>query len=79
LDVPGYAIDDCCQPTNYDATQAIAAAARSVAEALLAPSCTRFPEGNLIIFPDRLHPDSRIVVEETVASDLYIDWDAMDN
>lgn len=51
-----------CQPGDYSITHRIAQAVRARAEALRIPSCTRFPGGNLIIFPDRLHPTSTIEI-----------------
>jgi RES domain-containing protein len=77
LAVPGLNIDDICRPIDYRAPHELALAARSIAEALLVPSCTGFPEGNLIVFPDRLRPGSIVRVEESVDPNLYIDWDAI--
>lgn len=51
-----------CQSGDYRVTHLIAHAARIRAEALRIPSCTRLPGGNLIIFPDRLLPDSKIEI-----------------
>lgn len=53
------------------------AVVRARAEAMLIPSCTRFPEGNLIIFPDCLQTGSSIVVVEGVDPNLYVDWDRL--
>lgn len=59
----GPAIDPLlCQPGDYQVTHLIAQAVRTQAEALRIPSCTRFPGGNVIIFPDRLRPGSIIEV-----------------
>lgn len=72
----GADIADLCHPTNYERCHQIAALARERAEAILIPSCTGFPEGNLIIFPDRLQPESAIQVTQTIDPNLYIDWNA---
>jgi hypothetical protein len=66
--------DNLCQPANFETTHHIALLARDLAEALMIPSCTRFPEGNLIVFPDLLREGSTIAVEETQDPDLFIDW-----
>ena len=74
----GYDLDDeFCHPVDYRATQELAEVAYQLAgaEAIMVPSCTGFPEGNLIIFPKRLTRGSRIVLEETVHPNLYIDWE----
>lgn len=77
--VRGLTIEDLCQPTDYQYSQELARAARSTAEALLVPSCTGFPEGNLIIFPDRLRPGSLVSVEESLDPNLFIDWETVAN
>ncbi len=75
LCVPGLTIDDICHPTDYTKTQEFAFAAReSFIEALLIPSCTRFPEGNLIIFPDRLISGPGIYLVDSLDPDLFVDW-----
>jgi RES domain-containing protein len=66
--------DSLCQPAKYETTHQIALLARDLAEALMIPSCTKFPEGNLIIFPDLLRDGSIIAVEETQDPELFIDW-----
>jgi hypothetical protein len=60
---------------DYGKCQQIAQMAREVAEALLVPSCTRFPEGNLIIFTDRLRMESSLEVVDTQDPELFIDWE----
>lgn len=67
-------IERLCRPADYALTHLLALEARSVAEALVVPSCTQFPEGNVIVFPDRLQPTSSIAVVETRNPDLFIDW-----
>jgi hypothetical protein len=42
-----------CMGTDYINTQEFARIVRESAEAMLVPSCTRLPEGSLVIFPDR--------------------------
>jgi len=54
-----------CEGTDYTHTHALARMAREAVEAIQVPSCTGLHEGNLIIFPDRLHPSSRITVVST--------------
>lgn len=71
LNVPGVSKDDFCHPTNFEKTHAFARAARECAEGLLVPSCTGLPQGNLIIFPDRLLPGSAVWVEEYRDLQLY--------
>lgn len=75
LNVSGLSKADLCRPRDYERCHQIAHAARARAEAMLVPSCTNFPEGNLILFPDRLLPGSGVSIEETVDPDLFIDWD----
>lgn len=75
LNVPQLGLDELCRPADYAKTQEIARVARKHVEALLVPSCTQFPEGNLIIFADRLRMGSVVTVEDTVDPDLYIDWE----
>lgn len=73
--VPGMTIASLCNPTYYEWTQALGAdVVRRGAEGLLIPSCTRFRGGNLIIYPNNLHEDSSIVVDDTEDPDLFIDW-----
>jgi hypothetical protein len=72
--IDGLELETLCDPVDYRRCQQIAVIAREVAEALIIPSCTRFAEGNLVIFPDRLLPESSILVEETQDPDLFIDW-----
>lgn len=74
IGVAGLDIEDLCRPLDYEKSHQIALVARSFAEALLVPSCTRFPEGNLIVFPDRLRAESSIIVSETLDPDLFVDW-----
>lgn len=74
LAVPGLDLDELCLPSDYRKTHEFARVARDVAEARLVPSCTRFPEGNLILFPDRLRRGSRVVVVESHDPDLFVDW-----
>ena len=64
-----------CHPTNYDLCHRLAQHARDRAEAMRIPSCTRFPEGNLIIFPDRLKHSSSVVVEQMLDPELFLDPD----
>lgn len=75
LNVAGIDMNALCHPTHYARTQEIARVARERVEALLVPSCTQFPEGNLIIFPDRRRSDSSITVEDTVDPDLFVNWE----
>jgi hypothetical protein len=72
--IDGLELETLCDPVDYRRCQQIAVIAREVAEALIIPSCTRFAEGNLVIFPDRLLPESSILDEETQDPDLFIDW-----
>ena len=74
---PGLTLADVCRPMDYQCPQELARAARSIAEAMLVPSCTGFPEGNLIIFPDRLRSGSVVSIEESLDPNLYIDWDSV--
>lgn len=78
LDVPGLTLDDMCHPTDDTKTHELARIARESAEALLIPSCTRFSDGNLIIFPDRLHPNSGIRLLDSQDPDLFVDWASPD-
>lgn len=75
LGISGLTRDDICRPADYTKTHEIARVARQFAEALLIPSCTRFPEGNLIIFPDRLLPGSSISIVSSLDPDIFVDWD----
>ncbi len=59
-----------CRGFDYTNTHAFAWLARDYVEAMLVPSCTGFREGNLIIFPDRLHASSGISVSQTVTLQL---------
>ncbi len=77
IDVAGVDVNSLCQPMDYEKTHQIAEIARVTVEALLVPSCTKFPEGNLIVFPDCLRSGSRLIVEETLDPDLFIDWDSV--
>lgn len=74
LAVPGLTDEELCHPSDYTRTQAFAGAARESVEALLIPSCTRFPEGNLIVFTDRLRRNSRLAVTASQDPDLFVDW-----
>ena len=65
-----------CHPTDYDLCHHIAVTTRRNAEAMIVPSCTGFPEGNLIVFSDCLRAESSISVEEVLDPDLYVDWTA---
>lgn len=56
--------------SDYAQAQAFARCARETVEALLIPTCTKFPEGNLIIFPDRLRHTSSVRVIDHVAPNL---------
>jgi RES domain-containing protein len=67
--VPGLDLETLCGP-DYTQTQAFAWHVRQIAEAFLIPSCTAFPEGNLLIFPDRLRPGSQIRVIDHVTPNL---------
>jgi len=55
-----------CGRSDYRITQQFARIAREYGEAILVPSCTRLPEGSLVIFPDRLDPGSTIRVMDGV-------------
>lgn len=72
--VPGLTWDDLCHPADYTKTHDLARVARESVEALLVPTCTRFPEGNLIIFPDRLYPSSGVHLLDSQDPDLFVDW-----
>ncbi|MGH2533807.1 MAG: RES family NAD+ phosphorylase [Thermomicrobiales bacterium] len=74
LSVPGLTRDEMCHPTDYTKTHEFACIARESVEALLVPTCTRFPEGNLIIFPDRLHATSSVHLIDSQDPDLFVDW-----
>lgn len=74
LGIPGISDDDLCHPNDYTKTHELARVVREYAEALLIPTCTRFPEGNLIIFPDRLRWSSGIHLLESQDPDLFVDW-----
>lgn len=76
IDVAGIDLHSLCQPTDYERTHQIAEIARVTVEALLVPSCTRFPEGNLIVFPDHLRPGSILHVEETQDPELFVAWES---
>jgi hypothetical protein len=75
--VGGFGMNDLCRPLDYEKSHQIAHVAQGFVEAILVPSCTRFPEGNLIVFPDRLRAESSIAVIETQDPDLYIDWNSI--
>ncbi|MCA9881057.1 MAG: RES family NAD+ phosphorylase, partial [Thermomicrobiales bacterium] len=66
--------EDLCHSIDYTQCHQIAELARKSAEAILVPSCTGFPEGNLIIFPDQLDLGSTIRVAQTIDPNLSIDW-----
>jgi hypothetical protein len=51
---------------------------RDVAVAIVVPSCTRFPEGNLIIFPDKLQQGSTISLVSSVDPNLFVDWQSIE-
>ena len=81
LGVAEVRLPDLCHPSDYAVGHAIASAARALdarIEGILVPSCTRFPEGNLIVFVDRLCHGSGIAVEESVDPDLFVDLDAVE-
>ncbi len=63
--LPGLDFASECRGFDYKNTHALARIARDNVEAILVPSCTGLRGGNLIIFPDRLTPSSRILVAET--------------
>ncbi len=67
---------DLCHPIEYEKCHQLATLARDLVEAVIIRSCTGFPEGNLIIFPDRLDPVSTIRVVQTIDPNLYVDWPA---
>ena len=69
----GLDFDQVCSTYDYRITQEFARLAREVAEAILVPSCTRFPEGNLVIFPDRLESTSTISLVDTIDLSL-VKW-----
>jgi hypothetical protein len=71
----GLDMDRLCRPADYEMSHQVAAIARNLAEAMVVPSCTKFPEGNLIIFPDRLQTESVVEVVEILDPDLFVDWD----
>lgn len=73
LAVPDLTRDDICQPADYTKTHTLAQAARQHVEALLIPSCTRLPEGNLIIFPDRLQARSGVHLIDSVDPELFVE------
>ena len=75
IGVAGLDSTSLCHPVDYDKCHQIAQIARNIAEALLVPSCTRFPEGNLIIFSDRLRMESSVEVEDIQDPELFIDWE----
>jgi hypothetical protein len=79
LAVPGLTRIDLCYPTDYTKTQELALAARDSVEAILIPTCTNFPEGNLIIFPDRLRPTSSIHLLDSQDPDLFVDWENLNS
>ena len=72
--VPGLSWEDLRHPADYTKTHEFARVARGSVEALLVPTCTRFPEGNLIIFPDRLLPRSGVHLLDSQDPDLFVDW-----
>jgi RES domain-containing protein len=69
----GLRLDDLCHDTDWDVPQRLAAAAIAHgAEALIVPSATRLGN-NLIVFPTRRHPGSRIIEISHVDPRLYVD------
>jgi hypothetical protein len=67
----GVRFDDLVHDTDYEATQAIGAAAFADGlEGLLVHSATRLGD-NLILFPDNLRPGSRIEVVSSRDPRLY--------
>jgi hypothetical protein len=77
LGIAGLSYDDLCHPRDYSRTQEVARIVQESFEALLIPSCTRFPEGNLIVFPDRLRQGSTILLIDSLDPDLFVDWDSL--
>jgi RES domain-containing protein len=71
--MPGLNFDQVCRTFDYQITQEFARMSREIAEAILVPSCTRFPEGNLVIFTDRLDASSTITVVDTIDLSL-VKW-----
>jgi len=76
LAIPGIHLDELCDPRDYRLTHRIGDAARSVAEALMIPSCTRFPEDNLIVFPDQLLGGSELTILDTVDPELSLEYES---
>lgn len=74
--ISGLSAADICQPLSYTRTHQLAKVARESVEGIVVPSCTNYPEGNLIVFPDQLLPGSAITVQQTVDPDLVVDWPA---
>jgi RES domain-containing protein len=68
----GLSIGDLVHDTDYEATQALGAAANSRGlEGLLVPSATRLGD-NLIVFPQNLLADSRIAIVSSRDPRLYV-------
>ena len=65
--------DALLEDTDYTLGQQLARAAIDKRlEGMLIPSATRFPEGNLVIFPFEFRPVSEMEVEEHVDPHLYV-------
>jgi len=77
IGIPGLTYDDLCHPHDYAKTQEFTWVACQSVEALFIPTCTRFPEGNLIIFPDRLHARSGVHLVDSQDPDLFVDWSSV--
>jgi hypothetical protein len=60
-----------CAGFDYSRTQEFARMARQMAEAILVPSCTRLPDGNLVIFPDRVDDVSSIRIMGSTDLSLF--------
>ena len=73
LDALQLAADALFHDLDYRAGQELAAAVRAAGgEGLLIPSASRFPDDILIVFPDRLEPQSNMAVIEAVDPVLYV-------
>lgn len=68
----GLTVNDLSDDYDYRVTQDLAAASMAAgAEGILVPSATRLGD-NLILFPTRLHPDSRVTVVGSREPNLYV-------
>ncbi len=69
----GICLDALLNDLDYTVPQRIAAAALATgAEGLLVPSATRLGD-NLVVFPDQLHPDSRLEIVGSRDPVLYVE------